>query len=190
MDGELLLGMVEDGKIKGDELSLSLWDMGGQDVFHSLHHLFLKRGALFLVLFDMRELRASISTSQEVLDREFGGSSFYNTKKLYTPPNGRDFPFFPVDNKVRPVEPTVQELMKALEATARNEDYIKRKVPLPWVKLFDKLFQQAKKQSWLSREEVVQLGLANPTNNIDLVLRYLHDQGRVLFSLINLAFVT
>eukprot|EP00808_Paulinella_micropora_P008001 g32276.t1 len=230
MDGELLLGMVEDGKIKGDELSLSLWDMGGQDVFHSLHHLFLKRGALFLVLFDMRELVEGADPKQkqeclshlrfwlrslethtfeegncwaplflvgthkdvvtkesehkhiaEVLDREFGGSSFYNTKKLYTPPNGRDFPFFPVDNKVRPVEPTVQELMKALEATARNEDYIKRKVPLPWVKLFDKLFQQAKKQSWLSREEVVQLGLANPTNNIDLVLRYLHDQGRVLY---------
>eukprot|EP00808_Paulinella_micropora_P020489 g52976.t1 len=121
----------------------------------------------------------------EVLDREFGGSSFYNTKKLYTPPNGRDFPFFPVDNKVRPVDPTVQALMKALEATARNEEYIKRKISVPWVKLFDKLFQQVKKQSWLSREEVVQLatqcGLANPTNNIDLVLRYLHDQGRVLY---------
>eukprot|EP00808_Paulinella_micropora_P024100 g20686.t1 len=234
MDGELLLGMVEDGKIKGDELSLSLWDMGGQDVFHSLHHLFLKRGALFLVLFDMRELVEGADPKQkqeclshlrfwlrslethtfeegngwapvflvgthkdfvtkesehkhiaEVLDREFGGSSFYNTKKLYTPPNGRDFPFFPVDNKVRPVDPTVQALMKALEATARNEEYIKRKIPVPWVKLFDKLFQQAKKQSWLSREEVVQLatqcGLANPTNNIDLVLRYLHDQGRVLY---------
>eukprot|EP00808_Paulinella_micropora_P019298 g23839.t1 len=234
MDGELLLGMVEDGKIKGDELSLSLWDMGGQDVFHSLHHLFLKRGALFLVLFDMRELVEGADPKQkqeclshlrfwlrslethtfeegngwapvflvgthkdfvtkesehkhiaEVLDREFGGSSFYSTKKLYTPPNGRDFPFFPVDNKVRPVDPTVQALMKALEATARNEEYIKRKIPVPWVKLFDKLFQQAKKQSWLSREEVVQLatqcGLANPTNNIDLVLRYLHDQGRVLY---------
>eukprot|EP00808_Paulinella_micropora_P012975 g70046.t1 len=42
--------------------------------------------------------------------------------------------------------------MKAADATARNEEYFKRKIPVPWIKLFDKLFQEAKKHSWLSRD--------------------------------------
>eukprot|EP00808_Paulinella_micropora_P000255 g13037.t1 len=234
VDEELLLGMVQEGKIKGDELSLSLWDMGGQDVFHSLHHLFLKRGALFLVLFDMCDLvkgadpertetclshlrfwlrslqmhtyeegngwapiflvgthKDKVSKHSEhaaiaaILNREFQGFSIYNAKKLYKLPNGREFPFFPVDNTVRPVDPTVKELMKAVEATARNEEYMKRKIPVPWVNLFDALHQEAKQHSWLSREEVVQLatqcGLTNLSKSVDLVLAYLHDQGRVLY---------
>jgi hypothetical protein len=50
---------IKNGKMRGDEITLSLWDLGGQDVFSSLHHLFLSRYALYLVTFDMRDLLPS-----------------------------------------------------------------------------------------------------------------------------------
>eukprot|EP00808_Paulinella_micropora_P016426 g21601.t1 len=230
LDEELLLG-IENGKITGNELALSVWDMGGQDVFHSLHHLFLKRGALYAVLFNMSDLvegadpklkQACLShlrfwlrslemhahdhatgwapiflvgthkdkvckefehrSIADILDHEFQGSKIYHCKKLYRPPNGRPFAFFPVDNFVRPVDPTIKALMRAVEAAAREEEYVKREIPVPWVKFFDKLFAKAKELSWLSHDEVLKLAqkceVVNATESIDLILAYLHDQGR------------
>eukprot|EP00808_Paulinella_micropora_P006283 g72215.t1 len=55
LDKELVL-RIEKGELRGDELTLSVWDLGGQEVFRSLLQLFLKRGAAYLVLFDMRQL--------------------------------------------------------------------------------------------------------------------------------------
>eukprot|EP00808_Paulinella_micropora_P021778 g53541.t1 len=55
LDKELVL-RIEKGKLRGDELTLSVWDLGGQEVFRSLLQLFLKRGPAYLVLFDMRQL--------------------------------------------------------------------------------------------------------------------------------------
>ena len=41
------------------ELTLSLWDYGGQDVFLSLHHLFLSRYGVYVVVFDMADMTAT-----------------------------------------------------------------------------------------------------------------------------------
>eukprot|EP00808_Paulinella_micropora_P012963 g61507.t1 len=60
LDKELVL-RIEKGELRGDELTLSVWDLGGQEVFRSLLQLFLKRGAAYLVLFDMRQLVPSAS---------------------------------------------------------------------------------------------------------------------------------
>eukprot|EP00808_Paulinella_micropora_P000686 g70223.t1 len=237
LDEELLLG-IKNGKITGNELALSVWDMGGHDVFHSLHQLFLKRGAFFAVLFNMNDLvegadpklkQACLShlrfwlrslemhahdhatgwawapiflvgthkdevrirkelehrSIADILDHEFQGSKIYHCKKLYRPQNGRPFfAFFPVDSSVRPVEPTIKALMRAVEAAAREEEYVKREIPVPWVKFFDKLFAKAKELSWLSHEEVLKLAqkceMVNASESIDLILAYLHDQGRVM----------
>jgi GTPase SAR1 family protein len=46
--------LIADQNLTGEEMTLALWDFGGQDVFQSLHHLFLTRFALYLVVFDMR----------------------------------------------------------------------------------------------------------------------------------------
>eukprot|EP00808_Paulinella_micropora_P009964 g29213.t1 len=60
LDKELVL-RIEKGELRGDELTLSVWGLGGQEVFRSLLQLFLKRGAAYLVLFDMRQLVPSAS---------------------------------------------------------------------------------------------------------------------------------
>jgi len=45
-----------DAKRSIDSLTLSLWDFGGQEVFYSMHHLFLTKSGVYVVVFDMREL--------------------------------------------------------------------------------------------------------------------------------------
>eukprot|EP00808_Paulinella_micropora_P020399 g30830.t1 len=120
----------------------------------------------------------------DILDHEFQGSKIYHCKKLYRPQNGRPFAFFPVDSMVRPVDPAIKALMRAVEAAAREEEYVKREIPVPCVNLFDKLFAKAKELSWLSYEEVLKLAqsceVVNTSESIDLILAYLHDQGRVM----------
>lgn len=39
-----------------DDLALTVWDYGGQKVFYTLHHLFLTRYGVYLLVFDMRDL--------------------------------------------------------------------------------------------------------------------------------------
>ena len=38
---------------RNPDITFSLWDYGGQDVFLSLHHLFLTRFGVYVVVFDM-----------------------------------------------------------------------------------------------------------------------------------------
>src|SRR6202012_1818750 len=45
--------MNDDNKMK---ISLSIWDLGGQEVFYALHHLFLTKYAVYLCIFDMRQM--------------------------------------------------------------------------------------------------------------------------------------
>ena len=40
-------------KNERETLSMSIWDCGGQTVFHTLHHLFITRYAVYLLAFDM-----------------------------------------------------------------------------------------------------------------------------------------
>ena len=37
-------------------LKLGIWDYGGQEIFYAVHHLFLTRFGVYLVLFDMRKI--------------------------------------------------------------------------------------------------------------------------------------
>lgn len=38
--------------LAGDELSINVWDFGGQDIYHGTHSLFLRSKALFLIVWD------------------------------------------------------------------------------------------------------------------------------------------
>jgi hypothetical protein len=56
-DREEVVRRVGEGRSASDVL-VSLQDFGGQPVFNPLHHLFIKREAVFLIVFDMRWLAA------------------------------------------------------------------------------------------------------------------------------------
>uniref|UniRef100_A0A6S7ZPH3 non-specific serine/threonine protein kinase n=1 Tax=Aplanochytrium stocchinoi TaxID=215587 RepID=A0A6S7ZPH3_9STRA len=50
---EKLLTMPRYGK---NSVSFTIWDMGGQTVFYSLHHLFLTKYGIYLLCFDLRRI--------------------------------------------------------------------------------------------------------------------------------------
>lgn len=52
MDRNLVLECMQDDGIE-DHIMFETWDFGGQDVFYSLHHLFLTPYAIYVVLFNM-----------------------------------------------------------------------------------------------------------------------------------------
>lgn len=45
-----------------EPLKFTLWDFGGQDVFYTMHHLFLNRFGVYLVCFNMQWLVPSLAT--------------------------------------------------------------------------------------------------------------------------------
>jgi GTPase SAR1 family protein len=52
------MNMANSGDEKG-KIALSIWDLGGQDVFYALHHLYLTRYGVYLCIFDMRAMTSS-----------------------------------------------------------------------------------------------------------------------------------
>ena len=54
-----------------DELTWSIWDLGGQDTFHALHTLFMTRQGVYLLVFDMHRLYQEMQEREQVeLDDE------------------------------------------------------------------------------------------------------------------------
>ena len=50
MDQELLLYVKEGGK---EKMRMSVWDFGGQDTFYGLHHLYMGRSCVYVIMFNM-----------------------------------------------------------------------------------------------------------------------------------------
>ncbi len=55
LKGDIINKYIDDDGIE-NKITMSIWDLGGQKVFYTLHHLFLTEYAVYLVVFDMREL--------------------------------------------------------------------------------------------------------------------------------------
>ena len=65
---EIDYDLIKEYKERGAEketqpLLISLWDFGGQDVFSSLHHLFLTPNGAYCVVFNMHELLTDLATA-------------------------------------------------------------------------------------------------------------------------------
>ncbi|GBG31958.1 Ras-related C3 botulinum toxin substrate 1 [Hondaea fermentalgiana] len=63
------------------DLSFTIWDYGGQEVFYALHHIFLTDKGIYLVVFDMRELAALSSRPKALANLRF----WLNSIKLHAP---------------------------------------------------------------------------------------------------------
>jgi len=62
-----------------DALRFSIWDYGGQKVFYTLHHLFLTRFGVYLLIFNMNELLLKTEESVDYL------KFWLNSKKIHAP---------------------------------------------------------------------------------------------------------
>jgi ubiquitin/GTPase SAR1 family protein len=58
---DLVMSLSDDTEVsdRGELLKLLIWDFGGQKEFNGLHHLFLNRMAVFVIVFNMEELLPS-----------------------------------------------------------------------------------------------------------------------------------
>uniref|UniRef100_A0A7S3PM47 non-specific serine/threonine protein kinase n=1 Tax=Aplanochytrium stocchinoi TaxID=215587 RepID=A0A7S3PM47_9STRA len=64
-----------------ESLMLSLWDFGGQDVFYSMHHMFLTKSGVYVLVFDMRQILDENTTEEAVKYLQF----WLNSIKLHAP---------------------------------------------------------------------------------------------------------
>ncbi len=74
---ELVAKAVDDKDkiLKNEEnIALSIWDLGGQEVFYTLHHLFLTEYAVYLCIFDMRHM---ISDDKQVREKSLNYTNFW-----------------------------------------------------------------------------------------------------------------
>jgi GTPase SAR1 family protein len=193
-------------KLKGqpEPLKLNLLDFGGQDAFDNLHHLYVTRASVYVLVFKMECMVGSKSTAEtrqqcirrlsfwlnsiylhargrdaskqegfsvapvilvgthkdtvpdpsdhesikQILDREFDSSPLWRHVVPFhggTVSSGRGLlNFFPVDNTRKqrdgqPVDDVVRAIQAAVQKSLEEEEYLKAKVPLQWLRVFDAL---------------------------------------------------
>ncbi|GBG35178.1 NACHT, LRR and PYD domains-containing protein 1, partial [Hondaea fermentalgiana] len=54
-----------------EEVSFTIWDYGGQEVFYALHHLFLTQYGIYVLVFDMREVLGKDRFAKVLDEKEF-----------------------------------------------------------------------------------------------------------------------
>ena len=142
-------------------LSFTIWDYGGQEVFFSLHNLFLSSQGIYLIVFDMRNILEDAKSQSSLL-------FWLNSVKLHAPEAPmflvgtfldqvdlnrifqinsylqeltHQFPkivkqnggsFFPMNNKD---SQAANGLRNQVEAAALKEEYVKQLVPVKWTKV-------------------------------------------------------
>ena len=67
MRGELNLTLVKEANAEKDTVKFVVWDYGGQEVFYSLHHLFLTKYGVYLLVFNVLEYMTARESSEQYL---------------------------------------------------------------------------------------------------------------------------
>ena len=94
--------------------------------------------------------------------------------------------FFPVDNRTGGADPTVRALREMVDRAVHEdpEKYIELRLPLPWLRVHDKLRVLAKTRPIMRIEDVERLAMTRcgvPPRDLQLLLRLLHHLGVLLY---------
>ena len=167
-----------------DSLVLTVWDYGGQTVFYNLHHVFLTRFGIYVLVFNMSEVFRDASNSVSYLN------FWLNSVALHAP----EAPLVLVgthagsvsssgalkvtktvvevvgglSKKLRLVGGTgifaidnksgagVDKLRTAIETAARGLDFVEAPVSIRWMQCLDKMIDNAKDgdKCWLALQRV------------------------------------
>eukprot|EP01047_Picozoa_sp_COSAG01_P002145 COSAG01_NODE_55_length_31115_cov_105.202533_2_plen_1797_part_00 len=245
-----------------DSLILEGWDLGGQRIFFTLHHLYMTRFSVFCVLFDMRQLChdavsrfpdafQGVPPGVEVRQYALGVLRFWlNSIVVHTVGADDDscapfvlvgthkdivhsaqdhaqisaqlqdtfsthpaWPqlqyndglnasalgsgqktllwFFPINNLVGTADPMFSEFLATVEKAVRAEDYVHRRVPIAWYRLYDELQKLlVAEHSTVTFAHALELarivGLpSHPTRTAETelraLLRFLHELGILMY---------
>jgi GTPase SAR1 family protein len=98
-----------------------------------------------------------------------------------SPPTTRTLCFFPVDNRRGRRDTTIGALMRAIEASIDDSDYVHAEHPLTWLRTMDRLTSSG--QVYLSLHEVTEIatecGVA--ADAVEALLTFLHEMGIVMW---------
>jgi serine/threonine protein kinase/GTPase SAR1 family protein len=245
-------------KLKGqpEPLRINLLDFGGQDAFDNLHHLYVTRDSVYVLVFNMECVVGSKSTAEtrqqcirrlsfwlnsiylhargldeskqggfsvapvilvgthkdkvpdakdherikQILDHEFNSSPIWSHVVPFhggTVSSGRGLlNFFPVDNKRKqrdgqPVDDVVREMQAAVQKSLEEEEYLKAKVPLQWLRVFDALMLEKEQCDvpfkFLTDVEQIASDCGLPFCGLSLqeevlrMLKYFNDLGLLMY---------
>ena len=95
--------------------------------------------------------------------------------------NAEDLYFFPVDNTKGRNDPIILRLMKLIDSTIADADYVKRKLPLNWFKTFDTM--TASSQKCLSLTDVHNMAAKSGMSGrkVPFLLQFLHEMGYLMW---------
>jgi len=162
-----------------EQLVLSLWDFGGQEVFYAMHHIFLTETGVYIVVFDMREL-LDISTRERA--RKFL-LFWLRSIRLHAPTaplllvgtfmmdaqeeiNGVDkllreivkgdfSQIILADEHVYfPVDNKerigIERLRKCIEVAVKKDKSIQKQVPVRWMEFLDRILARSEQKAYLT----------------------------------------
>lgn len=187
-----------DAQSNVDAIKMTIWDYGGQAVFYTLHHLFLSKFGVYLLVFDLRKLS---KRGKKGSGRDGHGGEpadefitfWLNSVKLHAPgapvllvgtfadevdskeelalvnrkveemteerfpqiqrlPKG-NLRFHAVDNRSAS---GIGGLRKAIEVALSDQEYVRFKVPVKWMKCLDKMMEI--KDNWVPFKTVHEIG--------------------------------
>lgn len=183
----------------GNDISFNIWDYGGQQVFHSLHQLFLTEYGISMICFamdnvDLNELsywyhtvklhapkspimfvgtRGDKIKKYKAIDKNL--SSLINKNDPYIIRNNDNkLWFFPLDNTNGN---GIDEIRSAIKNAIENESYVLQRVPLSWMKCLDKF----ESQDILSLNSAIDIAISCNVkqNDIETMLGFFHELGAI-----------
>ncbi|MCZ4410099.1 ADP-ribosylation factor-like protein [Cryomorphaceae bacterium 1068] len=173
-----------------DEVSVNIWDFGGQDIMHATHQFFLSKRSLYIIVLDSRKDESVEYWLNHILS--FGGDSpvlvvinkidenpGYDLNRKFLKekyPNILDF--FRVSCSDGE---GISELKNGIIRGLENVEHLK----MPWTKkwLETKSHLELKDGNYLEFTEYIDLCKQNGIrqNEARVLLEYLHDLGSVVF---------
>lgn len=180
---------VDDAE-KDDGVALTIWDYGGQDVFHALHHLFLTQYGIYMLVFDMRKLlddsketRASIRFWLNSVKMHADQATVVAVGTFVNELN---------PEQVNVVQEQFGSMVKASRQVCRNEaadldffpidnksrdgilelkqvirvetkqlEFVNRSVSINWIKTLDSMNWEARGSYWLTMKDARRIGKTN-----------------------------
>ncbi|XP_033103299.1 cyclic GMP-binding protein C-like [Anneissia japonica] len=130
-----------------DDLTLSIWDFAGQDVYYITHQVFLVSRAIYILCFDLRH---DLNKPVPVLEGEKAKEKFAVIRealkgKLY---RGHVVKvYYAIDNSLRaPLDEAIVNLRDHITKVAKLEKYLEERFPIKWLHFWRAIEQLGKNQ--------------------------------------------
>lgn len=197
-------------KAAGASVNVSVWDYGGQTVFHTLHHLLLSKYGVYLLVFSLPELLSRPTIAYQYIDFWINSVALHaekapvviagtfadaaQSKEELVNVDLAIKALLPKDNAIAraenltyfPIDNKSQRGVDALrgkiESVCTAQEHVNFEVASAWMRCLDSLMETSR--PWLRLAEVKQVGIdhgVNSAEELDTMLKLFHEFGVILY---------